>query len=57
MANKNRLGNIVKFGQKTIYTTLNTLDYIYQVRAIWRGKVILADNYSYRILPPAIREG
>ncbi len=56
MVNKNRLGSIVKLCQKIIGINLHNLDNVYQVRAIQRAKVILADllhplHAEFRLLP------
>ena len=60
VANKNRLGGIVKVCQKTTGMTLNPLNHIYQVRATQKAKVILGNPQhplfkEFRLLPSGRR--
>ncbi len=56
ISNKNKLRNVIKLCQKTIGTSLNDLDTVYQVRATQRAKAILANplhplHAEFRLLP------
>ncbi|XP_072769962.1 uncharacterized protein [Nerophis lumbriciformis] len=56
VANKNRLGGIIKVCRKTIGTTLNPLNQIYQTRVIQKAKAILVNPQNplfseFRVLP------
>ena len=60
VANRNRLGGIIKVCQKTIGTTLNPLKHIHQTRVTQRAKAILVNPQhplfsEFRLLPSGCR--